>query len=227
MSVIRMIIAALLFVAAASAQAITVQSNAPSGLPISSPASIGKPHECIGYYPPDAAVELRAGKTIVAFTITAEGTVIQPKIVTYSYADLDEAALACVKTWTYRPATANGQPVATPWKVQVVWVAPAPKTPFEAALRTLRADAWRCLRSSAAAKTMPQDFASWLEVHIRFHDKAPSEITISQPSGNDALDKQSAECVRNAPSLAEVERQKDDRDDAHFRLAWWYQAAAQ
>ena len=116
MVVIRAVIAGLLFATVANAQAMPVQSNAPSGPPISSPASIGKPHECIGYYPPDAAVELREGKTIVAFTITADGTVIQPKIVAYSYADLDEAALACVKTWKYRPAVANGEPVAVPWK---------------------------------------------------------------------------------------------------------------
>jgi protein TonB len=88
---------------------------------------IGIPHLCRNYYPPAVAAAHIGGKTIVRFTITAEGLVSDPVIVASSgNAELDEASLTCVHDWRYRPALKDGQPLAVPWKAEIVWRAPAP-----------------------------------------------------------------------------------------------------
>lgn len=97
---------------------ITVQSqaNAPPP-PMRAPAVLGRPHECTGYYPPDAVVDGRGGKSAVKLTITVEGTVIDPSIdMSSGDAELDNATLACVKTWRYRPAIIDSKLRAVPWK---------------------------------------------------------------------------------------------------------------
>ena len=87
----RVAIVGLFFATAANADAITVQANPPPGpllssglVRVSSPASIGAPHECKGHYPPDAVLAMRGGRTLVAFVIVPNGTVIDPKVVTSS-----------------------------------------------------------------------------------------------------------------------------------------------
>ena len=82
------------------------------------------PHVCTQFYPRLASILRHEGTTTVAFTITAKGTVAEPKITSSSgYAELDEAALVCVQTWRYNPAIDNGQPVAATWKAEVAWKA--------------------------------------------------------------------------------------------------------
>jgi TonB family protein len=58
----------------------------------------------------------------VEFFIKANGTVHSPRIRRSSgYADLDNAAVACVLRFTYRPAIQNGKPVEVSWITRVMF----------------------------------------------------------------------------------------------------------
>ena len=96
------------------------------------PAATGQPHACANYYPQAALRMAVQGNTVLGFTVGVDGIPRDVSIATSSgNADLDEAAIACVKTWLYRPATRDGNPIAVPWKAQVAWSvqqAPAPAT---------------------------------------------------------------------------------------------------
>jgi TonB family protein len=224
-------IAQLSLVAVTNAQTSTDTSNQPNAIlyqtpgPSSgtSPASIGTPHECKGYYPPAAALSPHGGTTVMAFTIAPDGTVHQPQVVSSSGdPDLDEAAAACVKHWRYRAATANGEPVAAPWRANVLWEPDLIDTPIHETYRLLRADAWRCMWDSPAAKALPADFTAWLEVHIRFSTWLTStQVSISQTSGNESLDAAAIECVRNSQYLETLEAQKGELEWSSIPLAWW------
>lgn len=59
---------------------------------------------------------------MLEFTVTEAGAVADAKVLELSgYDDLDAAAIDCVDTWTYKPARLNGQLVAAPLRVIVVW----------------------------------------------------------------------------------------------------------
>jgi TonB family protein len=113
----------------APADVITVTSKPPPPLSSSAagqPLSIGRPHECSGYYPPAAVVTHSEGSVVLAFTVATDGSTKDVKIRTSSgSADLDAASLACVAQWRYRPATRDGVPVEMPWQAKVVWAIPA------------------------------------------------------------------------------------------------------
>lgn len=36
--------------------------------------------------------------------------------------ELDQAAVECASSWTYRPAQKNGRPVEVPWQAEVNWM---------------------------------------------------------------------------------------------------------
>jgi periplasmic protein TonB len=99
--------------APAQTTAIHTQSQIASAPPISSPVSYGRAHECESEYP---AISVRLGEqgvVEVAFTVTTEGSVTDPKLVKSSGSErLDQAALSCVLGWHYKPAIQNGKPVA-------------------------------------------------------------------------------------------------------------------
>jgi len=101
---------------------ITVQNKVATPPPISSPASIGRKHECQSNYP---AISQRLGEEgviTVAFHIAVDGSVKDVSILNSSGSErLDNAALACVPNWRYTPAIEAGHPVEVPWKAQVVY----------------------------------------------------------------------------------------------------------
>ncbi len=102
---------------------ITVQNKVATPPPISTPASIGKPHVCLQDYP---AISVRLGEqgtTTIGFTITAEGHVENVHVVNSSGSErLDNAAVNCAASWRYKAAVEAGKPVAVPWKAEVKWV---------------------------------------------------------------------------------------------------------
>lgn len=87
-----------------------------------------KPHTCgIEFYPPDSLVKGEEGTTKVSFTILTDGTVEAVAVATTSGSQrLDEAAVACVKTWHYRPAIKDGKLAEVNSSAQVKWVLPTP-----------------------------------------------------------------------------------------------------
>jgi protein TonB len=70
----------------------------------------------------NVTMSTNVGNTEMDLTVTAQGTVTDVAVSKSSgSSDLDEIAVACVRTWTYKPATKDGVPVELKWKAQVVW----------------------------------------------------------------------------------------------------------
>jgi protein TonB len=98
---------------------ITVQSKVATPPPtpkpvvqdIIAPVSYSR-HNCDNYYPPSAQRLGMGGTVGVKITVGADGEVANAEVLSSSSHDnLDEAAMKCVKTWHYHPATKNGQPI--------------------------------------------------------------------------------------------------------------------
>jgi protein TonB len=96
---------------------------APPKASVSSPVSIGRPHSCGQRYYPALATRLgHEGTTILSFTVGTDGgvhnvTVAQPS----GFPELDQAAIPCASSWTYKPAEENGAPVEKSWQAKVTW----------------------------------------------------------------------------------------------------------
>ena len=102
---------------------ITTQSQVKAAPKLSAPFTIGKPHQCMDQYPPISQRLGEHGVTVVAFTITAEGTVENAHVKESSGSDrLDNAAVTCVSRWRYGPAKNDaGQPMAVPNAAKIQW----------------------------------------------------------------------------------------------------------
>lgn len=88
-------------------------------------ASAGRPHTCFDYYPAAEKSARISGTSTVGFRILETGSTADPRIVVSSgNANLDNAALTCVRNWHYVPAVKDGKPVAVDWQAQVRWAAP-------------------------------------------------------------------------------------------------------
>lgn len=108
--------------AAPATSAITTQS-AQKG--ITAPASVGRKHECTGFYPPLSDKLGEEGTTTLNFKITTDGNVKDITVKKPSgFPRLDEAAVTCASKWRYKPAMQLGQPVEAAWATDVKWVIP-------------------------------------------------------------------------------------------------------
>jgi periplasmic protein TonB len=108
--------------AAPSATMITTQSKMATPPPISSPASIGRPHTCMQNYPPISQRLGEEGVTLLAFTVTSDGSVANITVAKSSGSErLDGAAVSCATNWRYKPAIEAGRAVSVSWKTNVVW----------------------------------------------------------------------------------------------------------
>lgn len=82
-------------------------------------------------FPPIAVRLNMEGTTVLDIEVTPQGTVAHANVArTSGFAPLDAAAMICVKTWTYSPATQNGAPIGARTKASIGWthrggVAPA------------------------------------------------------------------------------------------------------
>lgn len=94
----------------------------PSAVTPGTPRSTGRQHGCGQNYPEAAVKAGIEGTTTLSFVVTAQGAVTRVTVAKSSgNADLDDAAIACASTWTYKPATQNDVPVETPWQATVQW----------------------------------------------------------------------------------------------------------
>lgn len=112
-----------------------VQSDPPArGSDNSSVASAEPANAGLGTLPPQAANRHMStypplsrrldeeGRVEVAFTIEADGSVADPRVVKSSgFPGLDAAALSSVMMWQYRPALRDGKPVAVLYRTIVSW----------------------------------------------------------------------------------------------------------
>lgn len=84
---------------------------------------VGVPHICTNYYP--MAALPAEGTTQVLFLIGVDGHTKDVKVVVPSGSQLlDDAAIACVGQWEFKPATQDGNPVEVTWSTLVNWHPP-------------------------------------------------------------------------------------------------------
>jgi len=89
---------------------------------ISQPPSLSKAQNCDDDYPTLSRWLGDEGTTSLAFTVQADGTVSDVKVVKSSgHGRLDSAAVHCVSKWHYRPAIQDGRLAAMPWTASVTW----------------------------------------------------------------------------------------------------------
>ena len=106
----------------APAKVVRVVQRVPVIQHVSQPPALSKPENCRDDYPFFARVFEREGPTELAFTVSADGTVRDVKVVKSSgHEGLDDAAKECVAKWHYRPAVKDGQLVDAPLTVKVAW----------------------------------------------------------------------------------------------------------
>jgi iron complex outermembrane receptor protein len=77
-------------------------------------------------YPPSALATRRQAEVMLAVTVDADGHVLKADVLRSGGADLDEAATAPVRQWTFAPATKDGKPMASRIKVSLHFAPPAP-----------------------------------------------------------------------------------------------------
>ncbi|MDR3528227.1 MAG: TonB family protein [Rhizomicrobium sp.] len=176
---------------------------------ITTPTAIGIGHGCLEFYPPLAVRLHSEGKTALSFTIGIDGTVRDP-MVTLSSGDplLDQAAIDCVKRWTYQPATENGTAVAVPWKVRVDWyLHNNPEGPVEAETPPPGAKWIRPLPAPAASHGCSGSFSSLPDptppsgpsalTFTIMPDGTTRDVKIAQSSGSEAHDNKAVECIKS------------------------------
>jgi TonB family protein len=97
------------------------------------PRSIGIPHTCNRYYPPELQEQGIQGTTLLSFRVTDYGSVREIVVSeTSGNKDLDAAAVFCAQHWRYKPATRNGRVIEVPWVAKVVWALPPEPMPAAA-----------------------------------------------------------------------------------------------
>jgi len=85
------------------------------------PKPSGRPHVCFGKHYIMTKTMAPANGIDVSFTITAEGRVENPKVITPTSYELERETVLCVSVWTYHPAMRGGQPINLPWTARVMW----------------------------------------------------------------------------------------------------------
>jgi TonB family protein len=135
---------------------------------------------CAPFYPSAAFESRRTGETHVSFTVTKDGSPMGTKVAKTSGDDaLDVAALSCVSSSRYLPATKSGVTTEARWTRTVDWFPP----------RAHRCSAY--LPKSVANPTG----ATRLSMQIGT-DGGVSRIAVAQSSGNGDLDRAAMECAR-------------------------------
>lgn len=108
-------------------------------LPQGEPAQVFKPgagvfaprvlQEVKPVYTPDAMYIGIEGSVLLECVVTAEGTVGDVRVRTPLYPSLDDAAIAAVKQWRFKPGTRDGKPVPVAVDVEMTFTLDAGKGP--------------------------------------------------------------------------------------------------
>jgi protein TonB len=148
-----------------------------------------KPHTCgIEFYPVDSLTKGEEGNTKVSFTILTDGTVEAVTVATSSGSQrLDDATVACVKTWHYRPAIKDGKLAEVNSSAQVKWVLPSPAAAKQevAAKTEDKKDEKRPDETAPAAAEMPseaQKSHAWYDPRGWFSSSEPDKKLQQNPA---------------------------------------------
>jgi len=173
----------------------------PAG-PVTSPASVGKPHTCPEYqYPVSAMQAGTEGSTTLQFSITPQGTVADISVRNSSgNGDLDTAAVTCARDWLYNPAMENGVPIQVLWRALVRWQI-RPMEPYSAVPDAVR----DCLKADPTGWSEVKAAPLRSVVRAHFAGGVMSDITLAGSSGDGDLDNRTVACYRSVSTDATAE----------------------
>ena len=166
--------------------------NAIPGLPPAIGIRTGISHTCLSYYPKAEREKGIEGKTLLSFTITAEGSVRDISVAQSSGNDaLDAAAVKCAGTWLYRSALEKGQPVSVPWKATVTWKLATQEPP------PLAEPSQNCLHAYPVRPADLEGIDGTTGFIFDIVEGGVKNIFVTHSSGNSALDRAAAACIGN------------------------------
>jgi protein TonB len=115
----------VLAAAAAGLAACFEAPPAPPSVPPTQPLARDTPPPT---YPEALACEGVGGQVVLQVEIGVDGRPASMRLIGSSgEAELDEAAIAAVRTWEFAPATRNGQPVTSKIQVPMTFTPPTPR----------------------------------------------------------------------------------------------------
>lgn len=171
---------------------------------ITKPKSIGKPHICLQYFPPDAIKEKRSGIVEVIFDVTSAGTVKNLIIAASSgYRDMDIAAATCAARWQYAPGTEDGTPVDTHWNAEISFLNRNDAPPFSIQngghliSLELKPPVVNCLSDNRSAIERLANVTSATEIDYNLSEGQIQHLSLSQSSGDATLDALASTCVNS------------------------------
>lgn len=160
------------------------------------PTSIGKPHLCGAYYPLEAKRSGASGSILVAFAISTDGKPVGIVVAASSgYDELDDATVACVKEWLYKPAMQKEAPVEVPWSAIVVYelrgepTVPAPSFAAGGMRST-------CIRDYPVTAHQLEHKNGVTILTYKLVTGQASSVTVKHSSGDDTLDNRAVDCVK-------------------------------
>ena len=138
---------------------------------------------------------------MLGFTVTTQGAVADIKVEKSSgFQKLDNAAVLCVQGWLFKPAMREGIPVAIYQRARIGWTIPETGTPepsHPTNIGVVTVPVWAhggftCERWHAGSDRPPH--AAVLTFFVE-PDGSTKDITITQSSGRDDVDKDAVECL--------------------------------
>lgn len=150
---------------------------------------------CVGRYPPSALKDHAEGTTLVSYEVTSKGAVRNAVVArTSGNKDLDSAAVSCVSTWQFQPATDYGAPVDVSWQSRVEWII-APRNAQEVGPTPVGAN-HRCSLSKATPALVIGETGDIQLVFTVGIDGNVHDLKIAKSSGSTTLDGAALDCVR-------------------------------
>lgn len=157
----------------------------------------GAAHVCdFRDYPVPALQHEIEGTTVLSFTVSPEGKVVDERVAHSSGdVDLDNASIACASKWLYRPAMRNGVSVAAPWEAQVQWRLGFATEPY----LSMMSAALKCVLSAEPARDEYLHATLNPVVRLTVSKGAVTATRLLATSGNDDLDRHVLSCFAAEP----------------------------
>jgi TonB family protein len=187
------------------------------------PVSAGQPHICLSYYPQAALRERREGGVLVAFVVTADGTVDAVTVVASSGSyDLDVASTRCASKWLYKPGNNDGVAVNTPWYATVSWALGNESKHYAVPKPT--GDISSCVRAYPdAAKHAVAVKTGISVVGYTLANGVVTEALLKGSSADDVLDQDAIACVKGWTFKPDYENGQPATGN-HLAIIDWKQA---
>jgi TonB family protein len=159
-----------------------------------------KPHTCTG--PAEWNAQGIGGEVTLAFTITAQGTVTDIRVLdTSGYPEMDARAVECARDWEYRPAVKDGVPVATPWRTTLMMGDIPTAMASKRTREPLKRDIHDCVMATGTVNPTP-DIQETTDLRVTFPLKGKPTVKLELSTANEALARAVMTCATGSPALA-------------------------